>query len=101
MFSFVESTSFTRIAARYLGDADQLRLQATLLENPRAGVVIPGSGGIRKMRWRVSGSGKRGGLRVIYWIDWEHMTILMLTLFSKREQEDIPLHLLRKIRERF
>ncbi len=84
-----------------MGDTEQRRLQQALLENPRIGAVIPGSGGIRKMRWQVTGRGKRGGLRLIYWIDWEDKTICMLTVYAKSEQDDIPLHLLRKIRERF
>ena len=101
MFSFVESASFTRTAARYMRDAELQRLQAALLENPRAGAVIPGSGGLRKMRWKGTGRGKRGGLRVIYWVDWESTTIRMLTVYGKNEQDDIPLHVLRRIRERF
>ncbi len=84
-----------------MGDTEQRRLQQALLENPRIGAVIPGSGGIRKMRWQVTGRGKRGGLRLIYWIDWEDKTICMLTVYAKNERDDIPLHLLRKIRERF
>ena len=101
MFSFVESASFTRTAARYMGDTEQQRLEAALLKNPRAGAVIPGSGGLRKMRWKGTGRGKRGGLRVIYWVDWESTTIRMLTVYGKNEQDDIPLHVLRRIRERF
>ena len=101
MFSFVESASFTRTAARYMGDSELQRLQAALLANPTVGAVIPGSGGVRKMRWRRAGGGKRGGLRVLYSLDWEGNTIRMLTVYAKHEQQDIPLHLLRKIRERF
>ncbi len=99
MFSFIESIGFTRLVGRYLTDADQRELQLKLLEEPRAGAVIPGSGGIRKLRWRGSGRGKRGGTRIIYAIDWTENTFLLLTVYGKNERDDIPLHLLKRIRE--
>jgi mRNA-degrading endonuclease RelE of RelBE toxin-antitoxin system len=100
MFKFVESASFSRRVTRYLSEADQQFLQMKLLENPRSGLVIRGSGGVRKLRWRAAGSGKRGGLRVIYVVDWSKKQILMLTIYAKNEQDGIPLKLLKRIRER-
>ncbi|MEJ2535154.1 MAG: type II toxin-antitoxin system RelE/ParE family toxin [Gammaproteobacteria bacterium] len=100
MFKFVESASFSRRVARYLSEADQQFLQTKLLENPRSGLVIRGSGGVRKLRWRTAGRGKQGGLRVIYVVDWSKKQILMLTIYAKNEQDDIPLKLLKQIRKR-
>ncbi len=100
MFSFVESVTFTRIVDRYLTESEQQRLQLALMKQPKSGVVIPGSGGVRKLRWRAAGRGKRGGLRVIYVIDWNESAIFLLTIYGKNEQQDIPLQLLKKIRER-
>jgi hypothetical protein len=66
MISFVETKLFTRLVQEYLSDDEYLRLQQALLTDPEAGAIIPGSGGVRKLRWGVAGRGKRGGVRVIY-----------------------------------
>ena len=49
-------------------DDEYAELQAQLNKNPEAGVVVPGSGGVRKLRWAAEGRGKRGGLRIIYFV---------------------------------
>ena len=68
MFSFVETQLFSRLVPEYLIDDDYGRLQAELIQNPRVGNVIRGSGGVRKLRWAAPGRGKRGGYRVIYYV---------------------------------
>lgn len=60
-----------------------------LLLRPEQGPLIPSSGGLRKLRWKRRGGGKRGGLRVIYFWDKEGETVYMLLLYSKNEQEDL------------
>ena len=67
-------------------------------QNPELGDVIPGSGGIRKVRWGTRGRGKRGGVRVIYFVRNEAGVIWMLTIYAKNVAESIPVHLLRRIR---
>ena len=62
MFSFVETKPFTRLVREYLSDDEYGQLQQAIIADPEAGSVIPGSGGVRKMRWGVAGRGKRGGL---------------------------------------
>ena len=57
--------------------------------NPKAGVVIPGTGGIRKLRWRRSGSGKRGGARVIYFYHDGSMPVLMILAYAKSAADDM------------
>ena len=52
VYSFIETRLFTRLVQDYLGDDEFRRLQIALLENPEAGDIIPGSGGIRKVPWR-------------------------------------------------
>ena len=68
MFTFVETPLFTKLLADYLSDDEYRELQSVLSQSPESGSVIPGSGGIRKLRWSMSGRGKRGGLRVIYYL---------------------------------
>jgi hypothetical protein len=64
-------------------------LEAAIVANPNAGDVIPGLGGIRKIRFAMGGKGKRGGGRAIYFLLMADETILMLTAYSKAEQEDL------------
>ena len=60
---FVETPTFTRLVLKLMADDDYAAMQAALARRPDLGKIIPGSGGIRKMRWAGSGRGKRGGLR--------------------------------------
>jgi len=64
-------------------------LEAAIVANPSAGDIIPGLGGIRKIRFAMGGKGKRGGGRAIYFLLMADETILMLTAYSKADQEDL------------
>jgi len=97
--TFVEAPLFGRLVGSYLDDDEYAALQWALAAHPEAGRVIPGSGGIRKLRWAGKGHGKRGGLRVIYYLRRSEGEIWLLTLYAKNEAQDIPLHVLRALRE--
>ena len=99
MFTFVETRLFTRLVSQYLSDDEYLELQAALARDPEAGAVIPETGGIRKLRWGLQGRGKRGGLRVIYYVRDRKGIIWLLTLYPKNVADNIPAHVLRQIRE--
>ena len=99
MLTFVETSLFTRLVSEYLTDDEYLTLQLALAANPAAGVVIPGSGGVRKLRWAVSGRGKRGGVRIIYFLRLAEDQVWMLTLYAKNEADRVPTSTLRKIKE--
>jgi hypothetical protein len=86
---FVETPIFTRLVTKRLDDEDYRALQITLLLRPEQGVVIPGSGGLRKIRWGAEGRGRRGGLRVIYFWHRASATCYMLFLYQKNEQGDL------------
>lgn len=94
---FIEAPAFTKYVYEYLSDDEYLGLQSFLLQYPEAGKVVPGSGGIRKVRWAMLGKGKSGGVRVIYYFKRHDDEIWLLTIYSKNEVENIPAHVLRKI----
>ena len=94
---FIEAPAFTRYLYDYLTDDEFLGLQGFLLKYPEAGKVVPGSGGVRKLRWAMAGIGKSGGVRVIYYFKKQDDEIWLLTIYSKSEVENIPAHVLRQI----
>jgi hypothetical protein len=90
-WEFVEAPIFTALLPEYLSDDDYRALQLHLASDPQAGDVVQGSGGFRKVRWadRRRGRGKRGGLRIIYYVFAEDMQIWLLTLYGKDEAADL------------
>jgi len=64
---FIEAIAFTKYVYDYLSDDEYSGFQSFLLQYPEAGKVVPGSGGVRKIRWAMAGKGKSGGVRVIYY----------------------------------
>jgi mRNA-degrading endonuclease RelE of RelBE toxin-antitoxin system len=94
---FIEASIFTKHVYEYLSEDEYLGLQSFLLQYPEAGKVIPGSGGVRKVRWATPTKGKSGGLRVIYYFKRQDKEIWLLTIYSKSEIENIPAHSLRQI----
>lgn len=85
---FIETKLFTERISALMSDAEYAELQKHLVEHPDSGDIIPGTGGVRKIRWRGSGRGKRGGSRLIYYWDFgEH--ILMLYVYMKNERENL------------
>ena len=85
----VETPIFTKRIDRILDEESYRLLQLHLLHRPDAGDIIRGSGGIRKIRWASSGSGKRGGARVIYYRAVTKETVLMLFAFGKSERDNL------------
>ena len=96
---FIETSTFTKLIGSYLTDDEYLGLQKFLLEHPNAGNIVRGSGGVRKIRWTMTGRGKSGGIRVIYYWKKRDDEIWLLTVYGKSEKETIPGHILKKIAE--
>ena len=69
------------------------------MEAPDQGAIVPGSGGVRKLRWSQAGRGKRGGIRVIYYARTREGVIWMLTIYAKNEEQSIPARVLRRMKE--
>lgn len=101
MFTFVESSTFEAIRPVYLDDDEYAELQGFMMENPESGQLVPGSGGVRKLRWKRPGMGKRGGLRVIYYVQYQPNEIWMLSLYAKAKSDNVPGHILKELLEVF
>jgi len=101
MFTFVETAAFERHRPTYLDDDEYAEFQQFTLQNPMAGAVVPGSGGVRKVRWSRRGMGKRGGLRVIYYVQASADEIWLLTLYAKATLDNVPGKILKQLLEAF
>jgi hypothetical protein len=86
---FIETTLFTKLLPSYSSDDEYRELQGFLIENPTAGDIIQGTGGLRKIRWSSSGKGKRGGIRIIYYLCLGKDQIYLMTLYAKNEIIDL------------
>ena len=95
----IETPLFSRQVDDYWTEGDRCAFISWLSANPEAGDVIPGTGGIRKVRWFRPGSGKRGGVRVIYFNQLANGEIWLLLIYAKSARDNIPAHTLRAIRE--
>lgn len=84
---------------RLWNDEDRTSFITFIAGNPDAGDVVPGSGGVRKVRWGSAGRGKRGGVRVIYFNRLANGEIWLLLVYGKSVRENIPAHVLRQIKE--
>ena len=94
---FIETSVFTRLITDYLTEDEYVGLQSFLLQRPNAGVIVRGTGGVRKLRWRISGKGKSAGIRIIYYWQVSEHEIWLLTVYGKSERDSIPAHILKQI----
>ena len=99
MYTFVETPTFVAEAERLWSEDERLEFFAWLASNPEAGDVIRVSGGCRKVRWSRAGTGKSGGVRVIYFTRLASGEIWLLLIYSKSVRDNIPGHLLKAVRE--
>ena len=88
---FIELPPFERYRQSYLSDARYREFQLVLIENPEAGDVIEGTGGLRKIRHadEKRGKGKRGGLRIIYYWWLSGKQFWLFTVYNKDEMDDL------------
>ena len=103
LIGIVEAPSYLNDAERLLTEAERTDLAISLAADPYQGVLIKGTGGLRKMRVGFAGRGKRGGGRVVYWYHSEGYPIVLLAMFAKNEASDLSVgeaKLLSKIADR-
>ena len=96
----IETSIFTKQINSLLKDDEYRDLQNFIVEVPTSGDIIKGSGGIRKLRWKGSGHGKRGGTRIIYFWATSEEQIFMLYAYTKKEMSDLSkdqLSILKKV----
>jgi hypothetical protein len=89
LISVVETPSYIADAEKTLTEADRNAVIDLLAANPLSGVLIKGTGGLRKMRIGLEGRGKRGGGRVIYWFHSEGLPVVLLAIFAKNQASDL------------
>jgi hypothetical protein len=98
MHTVVETLLFQRQWPLYWTEEERGAFAAYIAENPTAGDVVPGSGGIRKVRWGRAGSGKSGGVRVIYFTRNAEGEVVLLTLYAKSRTDNLTGPKLKEIR---
>ena len=98
MLIVVESPIFQRLWPRYWDEDERAEFASFIAVNPDAGAVVRGSGGVRKVRWAREGSGKSGGMRIVYVTRNEAGEVYLLTLYAKSKSENISLDTLKEIR---
>jgi mRNA-degrading endonuclease RelE of RelBE toxin-antitoxin system len=89
MHTVVETPPYLAEAERLFSAEERTMIVDTVSAEPRCGVVIPGTGGVRKVRVASSGRGKRGGARVIYLFGGDNVPVFLLAVFAKNEKSDL------------
>lgn len=84
-----ELPSYIRLADKLLSAEERQDLIGYLAEHPKAGDILEGTGGVRKLRWRRGGQGKSGGVRIIYYHHDDLMPLYLLTLFTKGDKANL------------
>jgi mRNA-degrading endonuclease RelE of RelBE toxin-antitoxin system len=99
MYTIIETPTFKEDADKFWTEEERGAFCSHLAANPEVDEVIPRSGGCRKIRWSKAGTGKRGGVRVVYFTRLVNGEIWLLVIYSKAVKENIPAHILKQIRE--
>ena len=95
----IETTVFTRLIKTLMSDDDYRGLQEALVQRPDLGDLIQGSGGLRKVRWKLEGRGKSGGVRVIYYWVVNDDQLRMLYVYPKGKQENLSADQLKTLKQ--
>lgn len=89
MRTVIETPTFQKQADKIWAESERFEFIDWIAANPLAGDVIPGADGARKVRWGRAGSGKRGGVRVVYFNLTEREVVILVVLYAKADQANI------------
>jgi hypothetical protein len=99
MLTVVETPYFAKLWAEFWTEEERGEFAAYLASDPSAGDVVAGSGGCRKVRWARQGTGKSGGVRVIYFVQNEAGELVLLTLYAKAKYDNLPAAFFKQLKE--
>lgn len=85
----IETPEFLAATRKLMDDEERSLLAAYLAHHPTAGDLVPGTGGVRKLRWALAGRGKSGGARIIYFFHSARIPLFALTAYAKNERADL------------
>lgn len=97
----IETHIFTEKICDILTDDEYNELQNYLVKEPTSGDIIKGSGGLRKLRWKLKRSGKSGGIRNIYYYIQDKQQIYMIYVYQKNRQADLTQKQIRLLKKAF
>lgn len=99
MYTLIETPKFIELAEKIWAEDERIEFMQWLANNPLSGRVIPGTGGLRKVRWSREHSGKQGGARVIYYNQLEDSEIWLLMIYTKSKFDNLPASFLKRLHE--
>jgi hypothetical protein len=99
MLTVIETPIFTRLWPAYWSEDERGAFAAFIATHPNEGDVVQGSGGVRKVRWSRSGSGKSGGVRVVYFVRNELGELVLLFMYAKSKLDSLKASTLKEMRD--
>lgn len=99
MLTIIETPLFQGLWPDYWDEDERGEFASWLAQKPEAGDVVPGSGGVRKVRWARKGTGKRGGVRVVYLNRLANGEICLLLIYAKSAQDNVPANVLKQLKQ--
>jgi hypothetical protein len=99
MFTVIQTPTFQRTAKAFWNEDEVFEFVGFIAEHPDAGDVIPGSSALRKVRWSRAGMGKRGGVRVVYFVRNAAEEVVLIVAYAKGNTENLPAEFLNRLKE--
>lgn len=101
MHTVVETTMWQKSTAAIWSEDERDEFVDFISRSPKAGDVIPGTRALRKVRWQRKGIGKRGGIRIIYFMQNERSQVVLLMAYAKAKFDNLPIDYLNALKEKY